>query len=466
MPPLSLPSLSTDRPATQANPKREYVSGYAGMYSLAVFDNLANHALSVVARHGDALYDAELLDADVRAAVNTVKAAILADGVQLTCAVRAEPADDAEDPDEDPAEVARETAEYERAEEIRDFCQRVLDGLEEPFETTLWKILDAIPYGAQLAEWTAKDGEGPDAGRLVIDSLRVKPRDSWNYAVNRAGKVVGYTITSIVDRKNLPTLLGPDKFVCFEWLPSAGAVGGTPALDAVYEPWNLKVLLRPERWTFLSLYAMPVVFGTTGEDAGDVEERDENGNPTGVTITPQEALLAALVDLYKKRAGAGPAGTEVHEIGGKADGRAFADAFAEIRLEIAEAITNQVREAARISNDRDSADAPSDDLSAVARVGKKMLAGVLRKWLQVVVRLNFGDEAARLTPIVRLGVVDLNFFSRVANAIARLASAGLIPPEAAPEALAFIGMEGVVRSMPRPKPEAPARAPQQGEDAA
>jgi hypothetical protein len=62
-----------------------------------------------------------------------------------------------------------------------------------------------------------------------------------------------------------------------------------------------------------------------------------------------------------------------------------------------------------------------------------------------LVEANHGPEDARLTPYVRFGQVDLFMFSRVAGGLARLASAGLIPPGAVPELLAWLGLDGVVK---------------------
>jgi hypothetical protein len=150
----------TDPPApATVNPEREYLAGGAGDWGLGVFTTLANHAREVAARYGDALYDTMLSDSTVSAAIDTLKAAVLAEGIQFVPAVTYEDVDN-----EDATE-----AEADLAYEINESWMRSIEALEEPFEDFCWQMLDAIPYGCMLGEQTYRYHEdGPDAGRWML----------------------------------------------------------------------------------------------------------------------------------------------------------------------------------------------------------------------------------------------------------------------------------------------------------
>jgi len=445
----------------KGDPEREYLAGYAWRsFSSQVYNTLANHAESASRLYGDRLYDAMLLDGTVRATINTLKAAVLADGVQVEPALQDGPGADELDP-----------AEVELASEIAEFCERALTGIDECLEDVLWQLLDGIPYGCMLGEVTYKHVEkGPDAGRLTLQSIHVKPRWSWYFLIDRAGGVAG--ITGAINRQpNDPPqqVLPRDKFIVFSWLPKARDPRGTPALDAVYDAWNMKVQTRPEYWKYLSRFASPSYFGTTAEGATDVEERDpETGKPTGKTLTAQQAFLQAILALENASAAVGAHGATLTTLDPMGEGSAFITAFDEFRHEIVFGILQQVRATLEATHSSKSdSETAQDILGILVRVAKKLLAGVLvRDVIKPLVSHNWGpDVAERLHPRVVLGMVDQQDFSRNANAVARLASVGMI---AAPEregVMKWLGLGGLIRKAgdnPAPLvPLAPPGQPQQ-----
>jgi hypothetical protein len=435
--PLEL-TPDAERARVRVDPSKEYVSGLT--FGATVYDRLAAHVVEVVGRHGDALYDAMLLDPDVRSAINTLKAAIMADGMFLVSAVR---------PEYDPAGFPVETPDTRRAEELREECERHVANLDLPHEQINWELLDGIPKGCMAAEVTWTDGAGDLEGLWTLASVRPKPRSSWSFAVDERGRVTGfYPVVAPLPRGGkAPAKLPRTKLAVYAWMTQAGNPAGTPALDACYDPWNMKVLTLPEHWKFNSNFAVPLLYGTTAEGAMPVEALDADGEPTGETISPQRAMLNALLDLPKHKAGVGAYGSDVKILNAPGEGQAFLASFAYWERKIVQAITQQARESARLGGDNaNDASTPSDDMVAPVRLGKKNLGQMWRnEVLMPLVEANHGPEAARLTPYVRFGQVDLFMFSRVAGGLARLASAGLIPPGAVPELLAWLGLDGVVK---------------------
>jgi hypothetical protein len=430
----------TDPPAPiRANPEREYMAGGVAAFGGGVFTTLANHAREVAGLHGDDLYDAMLLDSTVSASVDTIKAAILAEGIQFIPAVTYE------DVDNDDATEADADLAYE----INEAWMRSVEALNEPFEDFCWQMLDGIPKGCMLGEQTYRfHEEGPDAGRWMLDRAAAKSRYAWNFEVDSRGRVVGFSGWEARPRYRGGRVLPREKFVLFSWLPRNGDPRGTPALDSVIEPWNLKTLLRPQYWKYLDRFAVPSLFGTTAEDAGDVEETDDEGNLTGATISAQQAMLNAIVRLQNGTAVVGAYGSTLTPLNPSGDGSAFGVAFDFFDRQIATGILHSARailEAQRSS--RKDAETSQDTLGAIARVGKKSLGATIRSdMIRPWVKMNWGEDAARrFTPVAVLGLTEQQDFSRNANAVAKLASVGLIGPEEKPGALRFLGIGGLVK---------------------
>lgn len=430
-------------PVPPSEPTREYLSGRSFGFGYQTFNSLANHAQTVSAYLGDELYDEMLLDSTVRSSINTLKSTILSEQWELQSAVGPENFDEETDQEAN--------ADFKLAQTIKEFCDRVLAGLDEPLDDMLWQILDGIPYGCMLAEKTYKDGEGIDRGKLVLASIHVKPRWAWNFQIDNLGNVVGFSGSIERKREDDPrnNLIERSKCVLFSWLPKARDPRGTPALDAAYEPWNLKVLTRPQYWKYLSRFAVPSYWGTTAEGAGDVPERNSAGVLTGNKISAQAQMLATILAMENASGAVGAFGAKLEALDPQGDGSAFREAFDEFRREIVFAILQQARATmeAQHSSKADGANA-RDVLGVLGRIGKRALCGVVvHDILKDLVRINFGPEAVRLCPKFTIGMIDPEDFSRNANAIARLAMADMLVDEMKPGLLARIGLGGLIKSV-------------------
>jgi hypothetical protein len=439
-PPGELPAIR------EADPTRHYVAAFPTPWSSVVYDTLATQASRMVSLHGDDLFDAMEDDGTIAACVELGKAAILGDGVTFNTAVSPRPDDEGEDAaaevytDED-AEVAAEMLAYaERAVAAMD--------ADATLDMAMWELLDAIPRGNALGEivWRVAE-DGPDAGFHVLDSIRCKPRANWNFIFDDRGRIAGFAVRGVRQRsdrdprRNLPRA----KCVLFRWNPKAGRPQGTPALQAVYNPWNEKTLLRPEHWKYVATFASPFLFGTSAEGAQPYV--DEQGR----TISPPEAMLQMLLAMATKKAGAAAHSAEVKLLAPPGEGAAFSGAEGKFRLEIVERLLHMPRSAARMAAGPDDKDSPQDDFTYKVRRAKCWAEKAIRDdVLKPLMRDRYEARYGRhrvdmLTPWPQLGRVDTFLFSRFANAISRLVSVGAIPPSTFPEVMDVIGLTGLVQ---------------------
>lgn len=469
-----LPLLGRDgrnpRPI-DADPEKDYLSaryyGDVGVWMGGVWSTIANHAQQAAGFHGVRLYREMMTDPAVASAVRILKSAILAEGLQLVAAVQEVVEDD------DGELTAEEQAELRQSDDILAFCQRCIDGLDRPIEFILWELLDAIVYGVKLGEivWDVPE-TGEDEGKLVLKDIKVKNQYSWGFVVDRYWNVLGIRpllsgtgrgtdsgrdVTARGDDPVLPR----DKFVILSWMTEDGDLRGTSSLVSAYTAWNQKILIPAQRWIYLSRFAVPSLYGTTAPNAQRVPILDSDGNETGKYKNPAQAMLAGLVSIQNGTAAAGPNGSDVKVIESRGRGEAFATALDDCRREILMAILNTAMGAMESQHfSRANAESGQDLTSTFVRIAKRWVGSMFRRdALMSTVEKNFGADAARkYTPFVQVGMVELQDFSRNANAISTLADAGVVTGEMRSNALGFLGIGSFARAVRRRKvtPMAPA----------
>ena len=157
---------------TTIDPKTEYVSGGGVSWLAQYLATLPPFIDDVTRDFGDDLYDRMMRDPQIASSINTIKNGILANGVSLPAVTL--PTTDK--PTTDGMTICEPHADQPLADEIAAFCQRLLDNLDTPLHDVLWNMLDALAYGHKVAEKIYGDGQGEDAGKLVLIKLKVKPR--------------------------------------------------------------------------------------------------------------------------------------------------------------------------------------------------------------------------------------------------------------------------------------------------
>jgi hypothetical protein len=401
----------------------------------------------MVRLHGEALLDAMDDDGTLAACNEILKCAILGDGIQANTAVSRRARLDEEDDEPEPEGQTDEDAEL--AAEMLAYGERAVAAMDPDanLETATWNLLDGISRGCALAEPVWKHVEdGPDAGHWHFESLRIKPKSSWKFVLDEKGKIAGFAIAGARQRSDRPArkYVPRSKGVLLVWNPKPSRPEGTPAYQAVYNSWNEKVLIRPERWKYTANFGSPFVWATAAENA------QPTVNSQGQTISPVQAMLDTAVAMAKRKAGAGGYGSTMQILAPPGEGQAFSIMDSVLRSEMVERMLHMPRNAARMAAGPDDKDSPSDDMTYMIRVAKSKVERTLRDDFLMPLMIDrygptIGENRVRvLCPYFRLGRVDMFMFSRIANAMARMVQSGAIPPSCLPEMWDILGMMGFV----------------------
>jgi hypothetical protein len=419
------------------------------------------------------IYDQMMLDAQVAACVNVLKASILEDGVTLG-----------------PAKTDEQASEYEQAVEIRDDAERMFTLLDTPLDDVLWSLLDACWLGNKVAELVSALEKEPDGrSTLRIRAIKPKPRESVAFVCDAYLNVVGIlgaepgqvlpTGSGQLLEKNDPRILPRDKFAILSWHPADGDPRGTSVLRPAYTAWWRKQQIIPEYLRYLAQFASPSVWGTPPEGASVAPAADGLGNPVDssgqpvdtddpaalaaleIPLTPEQQLLAALLLWRNGTALAVPNGTEIHPVEMQGEGEAYLRAFALSNAEITHAVLGQELATEEGSHQaRAAASVHQDILDTIVRQGKqaveRMLTNdVLRPWVE----RNYGRDTLELTPIVTLGTTERQDQAQIMTAVAALMRAAYLHPSQLRAVDELLGLP--VRDLTQnPLPQAaPAAAP-------
>jgi len=452
VPPDAAPVRNMSGPG-QRDPRREYVAGGSLYWTQDVYRSLPFYIDDLTADFGDDLYERMLLDPQVAKCINHLKLAALAQGIHLA------PAVDEEDP------------RYELAAEITGFCRRNLAGLEIAFDPArtavplywqLWDLLDAIALGNKIAEQVYYTPQrGPDAGKLCLKALKVKPRRAVALVVDAFLNVIGVlglipgqgatalTMTVLGEPDYVPNLLPRSKFAVFSFRPKDGDPRGTSLLRPAYNPWWLKQQTYPEFLKYLATFGTPSVWGETAPDAQesvatDAETGevlyDELGNPR--YVRPEEAMLAGLIGFRNGSAMAVRHGSTIHVVEAQGNGEAFLNAFALYNREISTGVLNQTLATEEAQHQaRASSETHQDVLDMMVGHVKGATATVIRADVLLhLVEYNFGPDALELVPKVMLEKTEPQDFAPNATAVAGLEKSGYLHPSQYRELDAKLGL--------------------------
>jgi hypothetical protein len=393
----------------KVDPVREYIAGGGGGFPLVGQQVLAKGVDDLSRDLGLNVYEAMLHDSTVASAVAILITGVLSGEFQLLPAIRA-----------DATEIVEPGSDRERdinlAQEIRDFCQRNIDRLNQPIKMICHELLYAMVLGCKLAEKVFEQGEGEDADKLVLKIVRTKRNAAWEFVVEPTGDVVAIrAMTFDLGQRDLP----PEKFLIVSWMPRDGDPRGRSILRPAYNGWNLKINLFKHYNKYLEKFGCPTIIGVTSPDARDEVELTDNGVPTGRMITPTEAMAQMLARLDGGSYAAVPYGASIHPIQPNNNGNAFLQAFQLFKTEILEAIliTSRSVMPARHSSKADSETA-QDTVGQILLYGREMLEDVFHDQLfWQLVMINYGKDKADLyTPHVSLGAVEHQDIATVAVA--------------------------------------------------
>lgn len=420
---LAIQPMSTD-------PRREYVAG--GARTLQRSARTLPWAIDDLTQDlGDGVYERMLKDAQVQANLTVYKAAVLEDGVTLRPAIADKDADG-----------------YEQAAALVPWCEQILDDLETSLDDVCWSLLDALALGSKVAEEVYHDDTTYTGKRqLVLRALKVKPRRATAFVVDPYLNLLGLVGAdparglTVVTSGSVPTdatLLPREKFCIFTFRPQDGDPRGTTLLRAAYNAYELKIRTWPEYYKYLVQFASPSVWGTTAEHAPEEPDPDDETQ----TITAVEALLRALLAFQNGTAIALPYGANLELLWSSGDGKAFLEAFSLYDRQITTGMLAQTRATMEATNgSKADSETASDVLATLVRQTRKALARTLRRdVLRDLVRYNYGEAAARLTPIVSFGETEQVDVAPLMTAVAGLQRVSYLDPSQLPDLDVQLGL--------------------------
>lgn len=399
---------------------------------------------------GDDLYETMLHDAQIAACDALLRAGILEDGITLSPAIDEIGADG-----------------YEQATELVAFCEPQLDDLETALDAVLWDMLACLSMGNRIAEITYHPMDrSPLPGRAVLRSLTVKPRRATAFVVDPYLRVIGVmgrqassptaAMTGMLIEPDDERVLDREKFAIATFRPVDNDPRGSSDLRPAYHPWWLKMQTWLEFLKYLAQFASPSIVGTTAENA-----KPEIDPMTGTTVGPVAALLAKLLAFQNGSALVLPFGANIELLFSRGEGEAFFRAFQLYDQQITKAITTQTLAASEAEfGTRAQASVHQDALGTIVRQAKRAICRTLRRdVLRNLVRYNYGDKLAALTPIVSLGEVTQEDAAKLISAFAQI---GLtLDPSQYAGVDRRLNLPPRVAAEPHPAPE-PGKQGQQG----
>jgi hypothetical protein len=355
-------------------------------------------------------------DSQIAACDTLLRASILEDGISLSPAV-----DDA-------------TADgYQQSKEYVGFCETQLDDLETAIDDVLWDMLASLGRGSRVAEITYWPlDSSPLPGRAVLRSLLVKPREATAFVVDSYMRTIGILGRQaghwgmqggMLIEPTDPRIIDREKFAIASFHPVDNDPRGTSIYRAAYTPWWAKMQTWQEFLKYLAQFATPSIVGTVAEKA-------QTGTDlyTGASIGAVAALEQRLSQFQNSSVFAGPYGTIIQLLYSTGEGKAFLNAFSLFNQEITKAITTQTLAASEGEHaSRAQAGVHQDALDTIVRQAKRSLCRVVRRdVIRNLIRYNYGDTAAQLTPNVSLGLTQAEDMAALMSAIAALESSGFL----------------------------------------
>ena len=403
--------------------KKQYLAG--GNYGLDVNTILTRSSDKLRRTKGDNIIDEMLCDPEIKKCDTIIKIAVLNDGITFSPAVH-KPSPIAplapgekETPEQIAERLTRTTdlARFEKAKQYADFATRAIKNLDTPIRTVMENMLDAVTYGNKVAEQTYREEFDPIFGKtvLTLDSIRVKPRNTTRFVVDKFNKLLGFQAFITENGESKSVILPREKFLVLTFRGKDGDPRGESILQAVYNAWYLKMLLWPEYLRWLIQSSLPSLVGTTaplepGQTPNVLRDsvtneiiKDSAGNP--IYESDVNSLLNSLTQLRNASAIALPHGATVTPINNSVSG----DPFKGMRDVLNEEIEmGMILQTLASSEGRFMSRAASQSHMSILDLFVFFIKGLVidmleKDLLKPLMKLNFADFDNELLPIISMG---------------------------------------------------------------
>ena len=423
------------------DPSVEYVADGAFGSSYSYARSLPEYIDDVTRDFGADLYDRMCLDAQVQGDIKALKLSVLASGVSILPA------------------VGEGQPRYKQAIKIKEFCERLIGRLE--ITPVLYDMLGALATGNRVAElvWE-KPTSGTDAGRIVLARIKVKHRRSVALVVDNRGNVAGVLGAlagraqnvvrqgMVVDPANTPQFLPRGKFAILTHAPADSDPRGTSVLRAAYSPWWMKQQAFADLLRHLAQVGGGVLLGFAPEDASVSSVPDGMGGYT--VTTPEQAMLAQLMQIRGGACAAFPNGADVRALAVTTAAAPFFDAINLYDAQISKSILGQTLATNEGKHQSRAATGEQKDIfDLIVEFEEVGLGSMLRRdILTHAVVWNFGEGARDLVPLVTLSKVVESDLGGLAEAVAKLQTSGYLTASQLPALDAKLGLPVRIEAAP------------------
>lgn len=366
---------------------------------------LPNYIDDVERDYGHDIYERMMRDDAAASSIDTIKEYILSGEHSVVNRIK---------PVMPTSTDAQAKIDFDTGEEVRAWIEDMLDGLQMPFMSIMWNVLDALAFGHKVAE-IVYDESLPN-GQYVMRALKVKPNNCYSFEVDDKMNIIGLKPRGSLDAEIYPL----EKFLIYSFDVADSDPRGTSLLRAAYNMWYFKQRLWPSYMKYLDLYGMPNVALIMGTAPNAIVDADGDSD---LQLTGDEKTVL-LAELGKFLAGSGivlDPGSKVETVEATGNGEAFLAAFDRFDRGIVRAVLKAVRAImeSQFGSRADSAQA-DDVLTLFAkRVRWEVQWFVYKHVLFRIVELNYGTEyAKRYTPFVSFSNDQqdiINFGNMVAN---------------------------------------------------
>jgi hypothetical protein len=428
------------RSAKKPDPAREYVGGGANWVAPGQLSSLPSQCDELSRRLGPRVWHAMLTDPAVSSGYRGLQLSSLSGPLRLRCAVKMPAwARGGDGKSDNPDQQLSPT--QKKGLEVLRYAERLV-GRMDNFRETSRQLLDCMGFGVKLAEiTTVRMDHGPDKGKEVWGSFKVKPNWAWRFVVDSFLDVKGLLTWNpaaggyeFIDSRS-------GKFVWQSWMPDDGDPRGTNILRAAYHAWNLKVQMWP------LFYQHMVRFGSPGLDMelapNDQDYRDDfDANGVSIASAVQLSPAAYATKSMQLFRGGGtivrPWGSKLSVFEPKSQGEAFHMAMGLFDDQILLGLTYQAKSSGKAKKE-DGVD--GDMRGLLVQEARDGNAATIRRAIKWNIALNFGDDVAdELTPVADYGSTEAQDRAPLWTAVASLYTAGFLTPSMKDEICAAVGL--------------------------
>lgn len=324
------------------------------------------------------------------------------------------------------AAEGRTAADAALAAEIAQFCKDNLGDMDRPLERVVGDSLLSTFTGLTIGEKLYRyERSGVYAGKVLQTDTQVRPPSVVDVQFDQHGKITGVVQMSSSGAwtaDNNEAGLHPFKFVIHTWDGRYGSPYGRGDGRSVYKHWWAKQFLMKSWAMYMDKFGAPSLYGTT-DDSMSASEQTRFLELLGAI---QHSGYAVLPENWHVNWLAAP--------GGSGNGEAFQRAIEWQDSMIAKAILGST-----LSTDQPSsglglgggqvAAAHADSRDLIFAMVKADAEGeiVRRQMLRPLVRLNYGNDAARrLTPHIAFNPPSLEDAADLAKIVQGLITSGVV----------------------------------------